>query len=173
MSINFCERNVRAWVGALAVSAVAVLIYAVWSGSGHKERQAAKAAATAPMVASAAAPTPVIAPTPVVAPPVPQVAPSMVTTVPVVAPVPAAAAAGPSFTNAVDRVRPSVVNINAVRSRVFPRAVAQTNPTFIDPFDGVPDKLIGNQAFESGIFVLSYSGYNGNRGPYDCGIHSY
>jgi len=54
------------------------------------------------------------------------------------------------FNRAADVVRPSVVNINAVRrSGVLPRPTAPNAPRFADPFDGVPDKVIAGQAFES------------------------
>jgi len=56
----------------------------------------------------------------------------------------------PNFNWAADLIRPCVVEINAIRSTTASMPVANpTAPRFIDPFDGVPDKLIGQMAFES------------------------
>lgn len=55
-----------------------------------------------------------------------------------------------SFNQAADIMRPTVVNINAVRPGAPPRPAGDpAGARFIDPFDGVPDKLIGQVAYES------------------------
>ncbi len=67
-----------------------------------------------------------------------------------------------NFNWAADVIRPCVVEINAVRPSPVPTPVADPSAArFIDPFDGVPDKVIGQLAFESvgsGLIVDS-SGY--------------
>ncbi len=68
----------------------------------------------------------------------------------------------PSFNWAADTIRPCVVEINAIRSASPSMPVANPNgPRFIDPFDGVPDKLIGQMAFESvgSGLIVDPSGY--------------
>jgi serine protease Do len=68
----------------------------------------------------------------------------------------------PDFNRAADIIRPCVVNVNAIRPTPLSQQVANPNaPRFIEPFDGVPDKFIGEMAFESvgsGVIVDS-SGY--------------
>ncbi len=63
---------------------------------------------------------------------------------------PAGRQSPPSFNWAADLIRPCVVQINAIRTSSPSMPVANPNaPRFIDPFDGVPEKLIGQMAFES------------------------
>jgi len=55
-----------------------------------------------------------------------------------------------AFNQAADLIRPAVVNINAVRPGAQPGAQGPPRQAqFVNPFDGVPDKVIGNVAFES------------------------
>ncbi len=54
-----------------------------------------------------------------------------------------------TFNQVADKVRPFVVNINAVRPSRNVAANGANNPRFIDPFDGIPDKIIGQLAYES------------------------
>lgn len=66
---------------------------------------------------------------------------------------------GTSFNRAADIIRPCVVNINAIRPGTIAQQVANPNdPRFIEPFTGIPDKFIGEMAFESvgsGVIVDS------------------
>ena len=67
-----------------------------------------------------------------------------------------------NFNRAADVIRPCVVSINAVRTTLLSQPVANPDdPQFINAFDGVPDKFIGQMALESvgsGVIVDS-SGY--------------
>jgi serine protease Do len=64
-----------------------------------------------------------------------------------------------AFQRAADLVRPSVVNVNAIRPRTLPLAQRNMKPgglRFVNPFDGVPEKVIGQRAFEtvgSGVII--------------------
>lgn len=54
------------------------------------------------------------------------------------------------YTWAADVVRPCTVSINAVRSsNVLRPQAAPDGARFIDPFDGVPERIIDNKGFES------------------------
>ena len=68
----------------------------------------------------------------------------------------------PNFNWAADTILPCVVEINAIRSSSASMPVVDPNgPRFIDPFDGVPDKFIGQMAFESvgSGLIVDPSGY--------------
>jgi S1-C subfamily serine protease len=68
----------------------------------------------------------------------------------------------PNFNWAADIIRPCVVEINAIRSSSPSRPVANPNGArFIDPFDGFPDKFIGQMALESvgSGLIVDPSGY--------------
>jgi serine protease Do len=55
-----------------------------------------------------------------------------------------------AFNQAADIIRPTVVNVNAVRPGLAVKPNGNPNSfQFIDPFDGVPDKVIGQQAYDS------------------------
>jgi len=158
--VPFCQRNNRVWVMLLAGSAVLVLALAVWLAIRDGKLSKPHFQHRPDPIATAAAPAP--------APPAPGGTQVAWTPPPQAQAVPAAAAidrtinvASPaggngiamqlqgSFNHAADEIRPSVVNINAVRpSRPWSRAATQ-GPQFVDPFDGVPDKVIGQMAFES------------------------
>ena len=68
----------------------------------------------------------------------------------------------PNFTWAAGVIRPCVVAINAIRSASLPMPVVDPNGArFIDPFDGIPDKVTGQMAFESigSGLIVDPSGY--------------
>ncbi len=68
----------------------------------------------------------------------------------------------PNFNWAADIIRPCVVDISAIRSSPLSGPASNVNgPRFIDPFDGVPDKFIGQMAFESvgSGLIVDPSGY--------------
>ncbi len=147
--VLFCQRNNRLWVGTLAASAVLVLGLAVWLAYEHGQFDD-------PQVAALSA-------TPVAAPPVAPTAwnmapsrlpPGTMATRPlgmqVASPGGAASSLQNSFNQAAEAIRPAVVNISAIRSGIPARAAAGTrDPQFINPFDGIPDRVIGSVAFES------------------------
>ena len=55
-----------------------------------------------------------------------------------------------AFNQAADIIRPAVVNISAFRPGGAAAATVNPNaPSFINPFDGGPDKIIGQMAFHS------------------------
>ena len=66
---------------------------------------------------------------------------------------------GHAFNQAADIIRPSVVNISAIRPRAATSPTARRPGTqFLDPFDGVPDRIVGSVAMESvgsGLIVRS------------------
>jgi serine protease Do len=68
----------------------------------------------------------------------------------------------PDFNRAADIIRPCVVDISAIRLSPLSRPPANPNgPRFTDPFDGVPDRYIGQRALESvgsGV-IVDPSGY--------------
>lgn len=177
--IPFCERNVRRWVILLIALAVFVLVFSIWSAkssgrfreSGPSRRTSQKAAGTPAPAAQQVALTKTYS----------QSASSG--DVAYQYPVDAVTRATPmggiqfiagtqatiqtanlstAFNRAADIIRPCVVNINAIRPASFALPAANPNtPRFIDPFDGVPDKLVGRMAYESvgsGVIVDS-SGY--------------
>ncbi|MBI4704541.1 MAG: trypsin-like peptidase domain-containing protein [Deltaproteobacteria bacterium] len=74
---------------------------------------------------------------------------------------PAAPAGGAAFGQAARAVRPCVVAISAIRPVAGGAAGRAAGPAFVEPFDGVPDRLIAPAAYEavgSGVVVES-SGY--------------
>jgi len=166
----FCRQNNQLWVAALVVSSVAVVGIAIYlafedgkfKGWHHGSLRASKSSRGAGDVAALqpvyAAPQPVAGPAPY-APiqPTALAAPAVV----VQAPLDAAPHLQASFSEVAARVRPMVVNINAIRPGRPPQPVAAGTPQFVDPFDGIPDKMINNMAFESvgsGVIVEA-SGY--------------
>lgn len=185
----FCESNFRSWVAFLGLFASVVMTYAVWLAvSGSKSQRIAAgspmlARAGAPMMSAGPAAAPVG--TMGVAWTSPQGA---VRTVAGGAAnqsvwqqsVDAVSTATPgggikfigravgnnkaidlqtAFQRAADSVRPSVVNVNAIRPRTLPLAgnnIAPGGLRFVNPFDGVPEKVIGQRAFEtvgSGVII--------------------
>ena len=74
-----------------------------------------------------------------------------------------AAAARPQGRNTFNTISalvlPAVVSVHATRNQpVGPTIEANVGAAFVDPFDGVPEKLVGNKAFESvgsGVIVDS------------------
>jgi serine protease Do len=54
-----------------------------------------------------------------------------------------------AFNQAADIIRPAVVNINAISRSRTPQPAAPGVPQFANPFDGIPDKVFGNLAYES------------------------
>jgi serine protease Do len=178
--IDFCKRNIKVWLGVLVVLALFVLSYAAWLAWQRGEISGFASRERGPGPASAAGPAPAAGPQgfPAAAP----VQPAVVGGGPVLgaqgvaltAPLDAITRATPnggiqfiggatqnpiqmSFNQAADIMRPTVVNINAVRPGTpAPPAVDPNGARFIDPFDGVPDKIIGQVAYESvgsGVFV--------------------
>ena len=185
--IDFCKRNIKVWLGVLVVLALFVLSYAAWlawqrgelSGFASRERGPGPATGQGPMAAGGPQGFAPVAPGPAVSAPM---QPATVGGGPVLgaqgvalsAPIDAITRATPnggiqfiggpaqnpiqmSFNQAADIMRPTVVNINAVRSGVPGQPTGDPNGArFIDPFDGVPDKIIGQVAYESvgsGVFV--------------------
>jgi len=73
------------------------------------------------------------------------------------APVPGSPGTATSFNRAASRIRPSVVALSAVQPTKSPaEPPAGSGARFIDPFDGVPDRVVGDRAFEavgSGVIV--------------------
>ncbi len=155
-TIPFCQRNVRLWVTLLIISGVLVLGFAVWiaveepslengkhllrfqsSGAGIQHAPPPHSSTTQPGSTMPAAFQPN----------------SPGGRMQVVGMQGRAMAAGhqqTSFHQAVEIIRPSVVNINAIRSgTASPFLGNPQGARFIDPFDGVPDKVIGQVAYES------------------------
>ena len=185
----FCERNVKVWVIPLFVYAVFVLTFSVWSAINKgkiklSDYHLSMGKPGAGLSTKPKAPSPLNTPPPVSA--APRVAPTNTysqfqpgqggtSTFP--NPVDPASRATPmggiqagaqnvelaiNFNRAADIIRPCVVNINAVRPTLLSQPVANPyDPQFINAFDGVPDKFIGQMAFKSvgsGVIVDS-SGY--------------
>jgi serine protease Do len=185
--IDFCKRNIKVWLGVLVVLALFVLSYAAWlawqrgeiSGFASRERGPGPVSAGGPAPAAGPQGVPAALPNPAAGGPA---QPAVVGGGPVLgaqgvaltAPLDAITRATPnggiqfiggaaqnpiqmSFNQAADIMRPTVVNINAVRPGTpAPPAVDPNGARFIDPFDGVPDKIIGQVAYESvgsGVFV--------------------
>ncbi len=72
------------------------------------------------------------------------------------------AGATPDFSWVAEVIRPCVVEINAIRSGSVSMPVADLNGArFVEPFNGVPDKVIGQLAFESvgSGLIVDPSGY--------------
>jgi S1-C subfamily serine protease len=180
--VPFCERNIKGWIALLAVVAVAVLVMSGWMAYQGKGGVAAyrhmwgKAKAT-----NLAGPPPPNAGPPSPAQPVAYLRPtSPAPYVPTASPVgqpPVDTVAratsgggirfvgrglpnadhGNAFNRAASNIRPAVVSISAIRGAPPSRYPADANRVqFLDPFDGVPDRVIGQQSFEavgSGVIV--------------------
>ena len=167
--VPFCQRNIKLWLSALIVLALFVLGYATWlawergevSGFTVQEKAGEQVAAASPGPAQ---------PMPVAMQPMPvamgQGAMIAAQGVALNRPIDAISRATPnggiqfiggnqavsiqtSFNLAADIIRPAVVNVNAVRSGPPVQTVAANGARFIDPFDGVPDKVVGQVAYES------------------------
>jgi len=185
--IDFCQRNIKVWLGVLVVLALFVLSYAAWlawqrgeiSGFASRERGPGPVAAQGPATGAGPQAFPPTAPDPAsrgaVQAPSAGGGPVLgAQGVALSSPIDAVTRATPnggiqfiggaaqnpiqmSFNQAADIMRPTVVSINAVRPGVPVKAAGDPNGArFIDPFDGVPDKMIGQVAYESvgsGVFV--------------------
>jgi serine protease Do len=145
--VPFCERNTRLWIWALLASGAVVLGFAIWLAFDKHAPEPGRAQ----VAVAAGAPA---GPAPAMVPGAHRPAPGAVA-VPA-RPVAWQRTASPaqqlqaSFNRAADVIRPAVVNINAVRPGVMGGAPAGANqPRFVDPFDGVPEKMFGNVAYES------------------------
>lgn len=167
-TVPFCERNIKLWLSALVVLALFVLGYAfllAWDRG-----------AVSGFAALETAPAPVQAPGPAAqAVAAGSLAPAALTGSGALA-ASGVALGGPadvitratpggsiqfiggrqaesiqtSFNQAADVIRPTVVNVNAVRPGAPMQAALNANgPRFLDPFDGVPDKVIGRIAYDS------------------------
>ncbi len=156
--VPFCQRNNRLWVVVLVASAVGVLGLAIWlamrDGKLHRSGHFGGGGTIAqPAAAPAQGP-------PAAGRQVALVGPAGAASGIAGWSLPVAAPGGPtggvadrlqsSFNAAADLIRPAVVNINAIRpSTGWNRAAQPGGAQFVDPFDGVPDKVIGQMAFES------------------------
>lgn len=156
--ILFCQRNNRLWVGTLVASAVLVLGLAFWlAHSMHGGTLAAINPGSAP-------PPPVTATAFAVAPQ--GAIPGTMAGSPLGVQVAAqngvsGSTLQSSFNQVAETIRPTVVNIIAIRASTPVNTVAGTNLQFANPFDGVPDRMVGNIAFESvgsGV-IIDPSGY--------------
>jgi serine protease Do len=168
-SIPFCQRNIRLWIGLLAGCAVLVLGFAIWLAVEKNRTPSLEgftdAVASVPGGGQGGGAQPVALAQPA------QLTPYTPTTGRAGQGLrPVALNTGgnqalqlqASFNRAADIIRPSVVNINAIRSAGWRPAPAAGNaPQFIDPFDGIPDKVFGQQAFESvgSGLIVDPSGY--------------
>ncbi len=150
--VLFCQRNNRLWVGCLAASSVLVLGLAFWLAHAHtKQKHADQGTLHAPTANQGSVLHPVAFTPPMSAPrvqPLP-VAPTPSRGMQVAAPG-GASHLQQAFNEVARTIQPTVVNINAVRSGAPVAQVAGPGGVqFANPFDGVPDKMIGNVAFES------------------------
>lgn len=173
--IPFCQQNIRLWILLLVISGALVLGFAVWLATkssdfhGFKLRAEGGGANAAAHGAHGGGGGPRVGGVGggagrQVAFVQPMGAPGSAGSS---GPVQVAQRAGqggahlhPSFNRAADIIRPCVVNINAVRPSA-PVQVQAAAPQFVDPFDGVPDKMFGQMAFESvgsGV-IVDPSGY--------------
>ncbi|GAB4285662.1 MAG: hypothetical protein Kow0092_39640 [Deferrisomatales bacterium] len=172
--VPFCQRNVRGWVALLSLTALLVLGYAIYlayrDGEVHGfRRRGARRALAAAQAAPASSPmAPAAQPVAWTRPPQWDAAsagaagPGAARNVAIVDSVTKATVNGgvrfigaarawdrTAFNRAADVIRPSVVNLSAIRPGGAAPGIPGAGPRFADPFDGVPDKMIGQRAFES------------------------
>jgi S1-C subfamily serine protease len=152
----FCEKNVKSWLTTLAALSLLLLgytSYLAFGASDTKEFASKQPPYAAPLGVGAAR---TVAFTAMDSSPV-QGAGGLQARVDLLGRGTVDRAA---FSRAAEMVRPSVVNINAIRP-MAQTAAQQGGATFADPFHGVPNKMIGQRPFESvgsGVIVDS-AGY--------------
>jgi S1-C subfamily serine protease len=152
----FCEKNVKSWLTTLVALSLLLLGYTSYLAFGKTDTSgfAAKQPPLALPYPQGAART--VALTPMDSSAIP-LGSGLQTRVeqPARGPVDLGA-----FKRAAELVRPSVVNINAIRP-IAPTNATQRGAAFVDPLDAVPLKMIGQRPFESvgsGVIVDS-TGY--------------
>ncbi|MCP4678530.1 MAG: PDZ domain-containing protein [Deltaproteobacteria bacterium] len=163
--VAFCERSVKHWVSALVLFGALVLGFALWSAieEGPKKRENKGHGQTAAFM-SPISPVAYVQPAPMNngsrintanAAINRQQIDAVTRATPMggiqfIGGVAPGTAQSTNFNWAADVIRPSVVNVNAVRPNPVGQRIANPqDPRFVDPFDGVPDKMIGQMAYES------------------------
>jgi serine protease Do len=158
--VPFCQRNIRLWVTLLVGSGAVVLGFAIWLAASDAKQselgavlpgQWASEAVGAARPVAAAKPNQASSAALILAGSEGGGGAKLLTawhgvTRTVGSP---ALQLQSAFNRSADAIRPSVVNINAIRPSFARRAAAQNALQFVDPFDGVPDKVFGKLAYES------------------------
>jgi serine protease Do len=161
--VPFCQRNVRSWVTLLVASGALVLGFAIWlamkdtgsKGLGFSALFDGSEQPAEPPKPTAHAPPATPAALTLAGQPDPAALQLAGWQNQPAAPAAQGQAASPAlqlqsaFNQAADVIRPSVVNINAIRPSLPRPARPAQAPQFVDPFDGIPDKVFGKLAYES------------------------